>query len=273
MLCIRCGEKEERVKTRHLCLSCYGIVRNRGEVMLYPKEDVFAKKLSQKYGNGIIQDFLRVAVSPDLGLSDVADKYGFSRERARQIYLELFNEPYTNSKHNKSITRATRANHAKHDLALRPARYKGNILKGVSSEFIVEQICRSLGYSVVANNHGSTIDLIINGKNVEVKSSHQVTITIRGGCGFYRFHCRKKQRDCADFFILHIVPEGRFFIVSHTETLKEWVYVRPINARKKWRKKTIVGEIEKYANAWHLLNVSQTFWPVSRPHPSNWTTG
>lgn len=254
MICVRCGEKEERIKTRHLCLSCYRVVRNNGELCGYPKEDLFANKLFQKYGNGIMKDFMQVTASTTINLSDIAAKYGFSRERARQIYQELFGEPYTKSKNNKSKMRAARASRVRRDLSLRAVRYKGNVLKGVTSEFVIEQICRSLGYAVVANGHGQTIDLIINGKNVEVKSSHKLIFPPNSRCGYYKFHCRPNQRGRADYFILHIVPENRFFVVPCAEVHGDTVYVRPTNTRKRWNRETAVGEIEKYNNAWHLLS-------------------
>ena len=54
----------------------------------------YSKKLMQRHGNEIINDFNKLKADYKVKLNDIAIKYGFTRERARQIFNKLNPDPY-----------------------------------------------------------------------------------------------------------------------------------------------------------------------------------
>ena len=63
------------------------------------------RRLIEKHGEGIIGDFTRVTKDIDITLASLGRKYGFSRERARQIYRVVNGVEYTEVKRGKSQKR------------------------------------------------------------------------------------------------------------------------------------------------------------------------
>lgn len=59
------------------------------------RQKKYMNKLLQKHGNEIINDFIKAKSDYNFQLSDIGIKYGFTRERARQIFLKLYREPYS----------------------------------------------------------------------------------------------------------------------------------------------------------------------------------
>jgi hypothetical protein len=54
----------------------------------------YRKKLMQRHGNEIINDFALAASDYNFRLKDIAVKYDFTRERARQLFLKLYRRSY-----------------------------------------------------------------------------------------------------------------------------------------------------------------------------------
>ena len=62
-------------------------------------------RLLSKYGIGIITDLNALLDRQFWNLSDVARKYGFSREWARQVFLQIFGVPYSPIRERKTRLR------------------------------------------------------------------------------------------------------------------------------------------------------------------------
>lgn len=54
----------------------------------------YRTRLVKRHGSEIINDFALARSTYNFQLKDIGIKYGFTRERARQIFLELYRQPY-----------------------------------------------------------------------------------------------------------------------------------------------------------------------------------
>ena len=93
-LCINCQMNPIFIKKWRLCQTCYMHEYRKGfiESKLTPLD--ISQKLIQKHGSEIINDFALAKSDYNFKLNDIAIKYGFTRERARQIFLKLYQQPY-----------------------------------------------------------------------------------------------------------------------------------------------------------------------------------
>jgi hypothetical protein len=59
------------------------------------KKEGFPARFERKYGKGSVARFKSLIENPTTSLADVGNRFGFSREYARQVYREIFGYPYS----------------------------------------------------------------------------------------------------------------------------------------------------------------------------------
>jgi hypothetical protein len=100
-LCHNCKILEIESVKRPLCKPCYARLHKEGLLYLYPLIRVpVEERLTVRYGPEIIKDFRKI-FSRKSNLSKIGAKYGVSRERARQWFVELYDFPFSVMKKNK----------------------------------------------------------------------------------------------------------------------------------------------------------------------------
>lgn len=105
-ICRCCGkEKIIVVDSRGLCHACYTRLRRHGEVYLYPKVKRPRKIRYLAKHNGIKESLVSLSTDINVTLQSVAEQYGISRERVRQIYQEILGRSYSDAVRVKAAIR------------------------------------------------------------------------------------------------------------------------------------------------------------------------
>jgi len=65
------------------------------------RKNGFIRRFKIKYGKGSVSKFKNMIERTETSLTDVARHFGFSREYARQVYKNIFDQPYTETLHKK----------------------------------------------------------------------------------------------------------------------------------------------------------------------------
>jgi hypothetical protein len=282
MICQCCEINDVESKKRPLCKICYRGLHKEGLLDSFPLIDDHGhhtkENLKIKYGESIIADFESLKNDP-ITLLAIGKKYGFTRERARQIYREIFGYPFTVIVKKRSAERIARINQEiinKRNPTNKVIIFKktGPQYKGAVSEEKVLNICNSLGY-VVSAYEDRSIDLVINGYLVDVKSDYCAKCYRRNKTPLCHFALSQKQL-IADFVICHMVETERFFIIPRHKFPKGRSVFIPINQHSEWiagsagtaHRKTSNHWYE-YLEAWHLLKpiqaVDAVFSSPSKP--------
>ena len=66
---------------------------------------MFKKRLKAKYGEGLLRDFDDLFTRQFWNLADIARRHGFSRERARQMFHNLYGHGYRQIRSKKTAER------------------------------------------------------------------------------------------------------------------------------------------------------------------------
>ena len=258
-LCVCCKSNPIKYKKWRLCEKCYTRLRNNGTLHNMPTIPIITRRrdsLTKKYGEDILGDFSGL-FKHDYTLQDIGEKYGFTRERARQIFESIFGFKYT------AIVNVRKAKHeevkrerlSRRDPRAKFKRYKpGLAKKGAKSEVAVFNICAKMGYEIRPYVEGNTIDLIINGYKVEIKSAYTTVKTSKGSItGLYRFRRLPTQR-IADYVVCHAVPINKFFVIPSSVISGDHFYI-PEKKVMTWRnsKQVRISHWYDYEEAWHLL--------------------
>lgn len=69
------------------------------------KANSFSRRFEAKYGVRSLETFKRLAENPNHSLADVARRFSFSREYARQVYKKIYGSPYSTLLKRKSAER------------------------------------------------------------------------------------------------------------------------------------------------------------------------
>jgi len=262
--CICCRTKTIIHQKRMLCNTCYAWLRVNGRLAEFPciSKLTHNKWWMKKHGEALVSD-IKNLMEGDNGstLSSVGKKHGLSRERIRQLFESIHGFKYTvavKAKGERADRRAYEKRILHRDPRYKVENYKKYSLKykGAETEKKVFDICVALHYDIQPfPSH--TIDLVINGYRVEIKSSHQTCFTRKSGrTSLYHFSLKESQKH-ADFIICHAVPVNKFFIIPKAQypTSGE-LYLPSINKRE-WNTGTSIRSVEskyyKYLEAWHLL--------------------
>lgn len=260
MICQCCKINEATSKRRPLCKYCYKELHKEGMLHLFPLlNNNFEDKLIKKYGPDIINDLKNIAEN---NLRIVGEKYGFTREYTRQIYEKAMGFKYTVIKnHRSSKLKAVRQ--AVSNLKKDP-RYKTSVYsptctigKGADAEKKVFDICAQLGYEIKPY-HDLSIDLVINGFLVDIKSCYKPRFTNKCHVTPYdHFKFSEKQRQC-DFIVCYSATTNQFFVIPQKSLKGNEIWI-PIKKQSSWsnssRRNT--NHWYDYLEAWHLLKPKQ----------------
>jgi len=263
MICHRCNKNEIQMRRRPLCKPCYKEARIAGELKNYPLMDFisFKTRLIKRYGDDILNDFNSLFNLETTTLSAIANKYNFSREYARQVFNKINGFKYTGLKNKRTeihFREKEKLIIEKRDPRNKVASYHGgensNILKAITAEKKVFDICVALGYEL-RPYHSKAIDIVINGFKCEVKSSYTSVFTSRGQkTGSHHFALSNSQNG-VDFVICYIAPNNKFFIIPRSvvpcgnsificaKKLATWKNSKRVNVSKYY----------EFEEAWHLL--------------------
>lgn len=264
-ICIYCENREIDVISRKMCMPCYVYIRKFDclpEKPPLPKKYrniKFAWRLKDKYGEDIVDDILILKDDFTLTLQRVGDKYGVTREYIRQIYKKLTGEKYTKAlsgrrkewekiKNNMEIGCT---NNPLHKIAEHKKSSKTRQGAIIEQKFINECNSRNLSVEIPCK---STIDLKVNGYNIEVKSNGKARVFSGAKIGRYLFCIRPNQYVKADFFACYHTKLKTFFIIpkkSINQTKNGSANISFLE--KKSRYKCAKNRYWEYKDAWHLL--------------------
>ena len=71
------------------------VIRKMKKIYGIKRSNCFTRRFDERYGKGSIKTFRRIIESPYSSLAEVARHFGFSREYARQVYMNIYGHPYT----------------------------------------------------------------------------------------------------------------------------------------------------------------------------------
>lgn len=72
-----------------------GRIGNLRRELSITKKEGFPARFERKHGKGSVARFKKLIEDPATSLADVGNRFGFSREYARQVYREIYGCPYT----------------------------------------------------------------------------------------------------------------------------------------------------------------------------------
>ena len=220
-------------------------------------KQMFIDHLKEKYGRSVFNDLDKLSKDFNLTLNWLGEKYGFTREYARQIFFRYYGYKYSRKvfkrvdRHKKEKERIRKQDfHLYYDPKYKVRRFKreSQVLRGAMVELKAKEICKHYKYKITITPEKSIrlIDLIVNDLFCEVKSSSKAFNPSNGNSYMY-FNCRftPKQKEKADFLFWYIIPTDTFYIIpSSAFPMGLTLYVPEIE---------IPHRYSEFRNAWHLL--------------------
>jgi len=259
--CIECEANPIWIKKWNLCKKCYerslrtGVIVANSDPFPGYKLDRFKKSLAKRYSQSIFKDFDYIKNVPLQTLARIGVKYGFSRERARQIFHELYgyNLGHTGPKKTKIIEKEKADSKC---LMNDPRRkvadyvnYPCSVSKGVKYEKLFYTECEKRGHDIDIICD-SAVDIKINGLYVDVKSSIKIFNPNRSiEYGYHHYNISSKQRKLCDFIACWHGSEAKFFIIPISAILSNVFYIRAVKSDH-CTAKNLYWE---YRDAWNLL--------------------
>ncbi len=180
----------------------------------YDKESILTK-----YGFNIVEDLESCKVNPYHTLADVARKYGVSRERIRQIYKKIYDEPYTKKYKECKEKIQNQEISCERDPRNKVKWYKQNTNstwweRSLTEERFLEE-CQKRGLDVIFP-YDKRIDCIVNGYYIKVKNCAISTKTSpTQKVLYYRYNIQYTSVKLVDFFALWHEKTNSFFIVPN----------------------------------------------------------
>lgn len=261
--CLCCKESEATNIQRQLCTQCYSSLRYADCLEFYPKDR--SKLTVHKYSDEVISAYRELLANKDLSLKDIGQRFGYTRERARQVFEAIFGFKFTVVVKKRVTERKNRIDEFR--IIKRNPRYKIEhssnpdclLHRGALAEKMVLEICELYGYEVKAYCPDLSIDMVINDYLVDVKAAYRTTITsATSKTPHFHFHRSESQRK-ADFIICYAAPINKFFIIPGSvfpnrnhlyipeKAIMEWIGLGNAHQvrRSKWY---------QYLEAWNLLS-------------------
>jgi hypothetical protein len=258
-LCFACNINKIEMKRRPLCKSCYQTSKSNGIMELFPLINCKEKTINgimEKYGSKFLEDIESLR-GGCLTLKKIGDIYGITRERIRQIYVRIYDEPYTvivekKKEYNKKAEEEYRLFRLHIERKLKRCKQSGNIFKATISEYTFYKKCLSLGYDVSMRTFGHHVyDSDVNGYKIEIKTSTHPKIYYKNSKQeYYHANIRKEQTDIIDFLAFYISDDDFWYIVPRSVLSGSEGFFAPKYGeigRGRYQ------EIQKYREAWHLL--------------------
>jgi predicted DNA-binding protein YlxM (UPF0122 family) len=206
------------------------------------------------------QDMINMRDSA-MTLQEIADKYGISRERVRQIIGNTghdamqervkqkistvqSNPQMTNSEIKELLNKKYGAGLGYKLSAawngMRHAISGGELKKGTKIEALVSEHLQSIGIGNKLMPHMHSFDMLLDdGKKIDVKACFSSRKTNeKQKCDMYQFGVGKNRRgNYCDFFICYIVPTGDYFIIPNEEvSMVDSVYISWPTPKRSWTK-------------------------------------
>lgn len=200
------------------------------------------KYLIENYGDRILKDFDDLFTRQFWNLTDLGNKYRFSRERARQIFKKLYGHGYSQIRSKKKAER--NQEQALCSIYL-PPRLESLLLKLEEEGLSIKKAPNS--------------KFEVNGHTIRLYNASAVDYSGYGGKYFRAVFWN----DDFDFGIVkgneqfYIVPKNEFIFEPAFRRLVLYIRATPYrdNNKRKCRKKP--RDIEQYREAWYLLKTEK----------------
>ena len=169
-------------------------------------------RLSSKYGVEIFKDFKDVKNIPYFTLANIAKKFGFTKEYARQLYNFLYLDSYTNAHAKKMATVKDIQCSQNPSHGVSEYKKNGPVYQGVIVKKIFIDKCANFGFDVsILCKRG--LDMVVNGWIINVKSCKKLAPVTK----YHRFKVSAKQRSLCDFFAMYSHHQQCFFIIPNKD--------------------------------------------------------
>lgn len=212
------------------------------------------KRILKKYGKDIFKDFKNVKNVPFHTLTDIGEKYGFSREYARQTYEFIYQSKYKEAIKQKAklIEETQCVNNPKRKVA--DFKRGSSVHNGAIFEKLFMEECEAMGLDVNIPCD-SVADIIVNGFVIDVKGSFKTQMTsVKGNVKYHKFRISKEQREICDFFACYHGTKETFFIIPNKEKGFKFKKQRMIYiSKKKTNYYSSKNRYHKYENRFDLL--------------------
>lgn len=209
-----------------------------------------------------------------MSLQSIANLYGISRERVRQIAGNSGNVYWAHKKdqfNNILISSNDKTNReiqeeyglSLHSISMSKTRTKErhaieldcNAGRGAAAEIMVSNKLTELGINHQLMSHHHPFDILVDDRiRVNVKSawSNKIPPSLIGRCVNNRYHfgLQRRSRDNADIFILVIANTKDMFIVPNSDIPPQMtsIYITYPSARPD------IGKFQKYLNRWDTFH-------------------
>lgn len=241
-ICIRCRKRAISNKSRKLCLPCYHYLYANKQLNEYPKQyNTFKNRLCQKYGEQLLLDLNLSIKTPKVTLASISRKYGFTLERARQIFVQLYG---------KNIYMPSRKRIKKN------LDKKNRIKKGlVKTKKIVWNKLHALHFSPEYSLKRTPYTLIVNNLKIAIKGRRTSSKTSKKYQNYYYLaQFSQSEKETIDIVIIYIYPTEQFYIIPMKKIKGNIIYIRDTNKTKlKTVPKGKNNNWLSYLNAWEYL--------------------
>jgi len=192
--------------------------------------EAYRALLKKRKGPEFITDMDALLERPYWTLTGFGEKWGLSKERARQIFLKLHGKPYGDviSLKKKRVEEDLKELPCQNDPRVKMAEWdKSNLLYGSAyAQMLVFDKCKELGFDVQVPCSGMN-RLVINGYMVIPKQcSERHLFSPVGGLKYYRIHATVNQIKECDFMIAYVEPWDCFYVFPKKEFQRVGVYLR-----------------------------------------------
>lgn len=222
--------------------------------------------LMESKGVEVFNDFDFITHHPAHNLTTMAEKYGITRERMRQIYTKatgLRGNAVSSAKSKRimrDIREMTCAQDPRHYIAMSPK--DSHVYEGAIRELRFMEEAQRRGFSITPACDRST-DFVVNGWNLEVKGTKAAYKGKRNRVGYYRFAGTHKEYRTLDFVAAYHPTEMCWFIIPKRDISKSKHRFQIFISQYKTDYSFHGGKVSKnryweHRDAWHLLEAPCT---------------
>jgi len=163
----------------------------RRKLNVLDKEKEFEVKFEKKYGTGSFQQLKGMFEDPLISLKEAGERFGFSREMARQYFEKIFKKKYGECKPNRK-------------------ECKVRFFRGRTYELYLEAmgILEGQGFKPELLIHKSSYRISVNGLSVAARRMSKTRINAKSDL---YFHTSTRGKSAADFFLC-FCEEGSYVI-------------------------------------------------------------
>jgi len=188
-------------------------------------------------GVDILKDLRKSRNNPYFTLTQIGEKYGFSREYACQLYALIYKDRFRIDPNKKKKGKEKEIT-CVHNPKRKVADYKqsGFIYQGAVTEKLFMCRCELLGLSIEIPC-SSEVDIIVNGYSVDVKTSKSSNQTsTRSKTKYSHFQISKDQRELCHFFACYSEITNDWYIIPNEEQGKKFkksrfIYIAQVASR------------------------------------------